>query len=129
MILIPNIPKLCFLNLTGGCQGTGASKDHSTCDQCPAGFYGAEGFCSQCANGTQPRNVMEAAGEQMDGQILRWMDTLEATVLMTVGMFMVIPIQIVKNRSISEVECLAVPRKSLWSFLGFENWDCQRKDL
>lgn len=24
---------------------------------------------------------------------------------------------------------MAVPRKSLWSFLEFENWDCQRQDL
>lgn len=114
MILIPNIPKLCFLKLTGGCQGTGASTDHSTCDQCPAGFYGAEGFCSQCANGTQPRNVTEAA-EQMDGQVDGYPRSQSGTpkassqmvptctnhfwdgpILMTVGMFMVFPIQTLK---------------------------------
>ena len=42
-------------------QGSGASVDHSRCDACPEGFYGTEGFCLQCANGTQPRNLSEAA--------------------------------------------------------------------
>ena len=38
--------------LTG--QGTGASADRSFCEECEEGFFGSDGVCTLCPNGTQP---------------------------------------------------------------------------